>query len=88
MPEMAVIDADNMMNLPPKATQASGYDVLTHAVEAYVSLFATDYTNGFAKTATKLVFDYLPRAYHNGAKDPEAREKMAGRFCNRWYCIR
>ncbi len=77
MPEMAVIDADNMLNLPPKATQASGYDVLTHAVEAYVSLLATDYTNGFAKTATKLVFDYLPRAYHNGAKDPVAREKMA-----------
>ena len=77
MPEMAVIDADNMMNLPPKATQASGYDVLTHAVEAYVSLLATDYTNGFAKTATKMVFEYLPRAYHNGAKDPEAREKMA-----------
>lgn len=76
MPEMAVVDAENMMNLPPKATQASGYDVLTHAVEAYVSLLATDYTDGFAKTACKLVFDYLPRAYHNGAKDPEAREKM------------
>ena len=81
MPEMAVIDADNMMSLPPKATQASGYDVLTHAVEAYVSLFATDYTNGFAKTATKMVFDYLPRAYRSAfadAKpDPEARQKMA-----------
>jgi len=77
MPEMAVVDADNMLNLPPKATQASGFDVLTHAVEAYVSLLATDYTNGFAKTACKLVYDYLPRAYHNGAKDPVAREKMA-----------
>ena len=81
MPEMAVIDADNMMGLPPKATQASGYDVLTHAVEAYVSLLATDYTNGFAKTATKMVFDWLPRAYRSAfadAKpDPEARQKMA-----------
>ena len=46
MPEMAIIDADNMMKLPPRATQASGYDVLTHAVEAYVSTFATEYTNG------------------------------------------
>lgn len=81
MPEMAIIDADNMMSLPPRATQASGYDVLTHAVEAYVSTFATEYTNGFCKEATKMVFDYLPRAYHSafkGAKpDPVAREKMA-----------
>jgi acetaldehyde dehydrogenase/alcohol dehydrogenase len=81
MPEMAIVDADNMMTLPPKATQASGYDVLTHSVEAYVSLFATDYTNGFAKTATELVFKWLPRAYKSAfadAKpDPVAREKMA-----------
>ena len=81
MPEMAIIDADNMMSLPPRATQASGYDVLTHAVEAYVSTFATEYTNGFCKDATRMVFDYLPRAYRSafkGAKaDPVAREKMA-----------
>ncbi len=81
MPEMAIIDADNMMSLPPRATQASGYDVLTHAVEAYVSTFATEYTNGFCRDATRMVFDYLPRAYHSafkGAKpDPVAREKMA-----------
>ena len=81
MPEMAIIDADNMMSLPPRATQASGYDVLTHAVEAYVSTFATEYTNGFYKDATRMVFDYLPRAYRSafkGAKaDPVAREKMA-----------
>ena len=81
MPEMAIIDADNMMNLPPRATQASGYDVLTHAVEAYVSTFATEYTDGFCKEATKMVFDYLPRAYRSAfkdaKKDPVAREKMA-----------
>lgn len=81
MPEMAIVDADNMMNLPPRATQASGYDVLTHAVEAYVSTFATDYTDGFAKTATKMVFDWLPAAYKSSFKDakpnPVARQKMA-----------
>lgn len=81
MPEMAIVDANHMMKLPPRATQASGYDVLTHAVEAYVSTFATDYTDGFSKTATELVFKYLPRAYKSAFKDakpdPEAREKMA-----------
>ena len=81
MPEMAIIDADNMMKLPPRATQASGYDVLTHAVEAYVSTFATEYTDCFCKEATKMVFDWLPKAYRSafkGAKpDPVAREKMA-----------
>ena len=81
MPEMAIIDADNMMSLPPRATQASGYDVLTHAVEAYVSTFATEYTNGFCRDATRMVFDYLPRAYRSAFKDakpdPVAREKMA-----------
>lgn len=81
MPEMAIVDANNMMNLPPRATQASGYDVLTHAVEAYVSTFATDYTDGFAKTATKMVFDWLPAAYKSSFKDakpnPVARQKMA-----------
>lgn len=81
MPEMAIVDADNMMKLPPRATQASGYDVLTHAVEAYVSIYATEYTDGFCKEATSMVFKYLQRAYlsaFKGAKpDPEAREKMA-----------
>lgn len=81
MPEMAIIDADHMMKLPPRATQASGYDVLTHAVEAYVSTFATEYTDGFCKDSTKMVFEYLQRAYKSsfkGAKpDPVAREKMA-----------
>lgn len=81
MPEMAIIDANNMMTLPPRATQASGYDVLTHAVEAYVSTFATEYTNGFARSAVKMVFDYLPRAYKSAFKDakpdPDARKEMA-----------
>lgn len=81
MPEMAIVDADNMMKLPPRATQASGYDVLTHAVEAYVSTYATDYTDGFAKTATELVFKYLPDAYKSAFRDakpnPVARQKMA-----------
>ncbi len=81
MPEMAIVDADNMMKLPPKATQASGYDVLTHAVEAYVSTFATEYTDGFAKSAVEMVFKYLPDAYKSAFKDakpnPVAREKMA-----------
>lgn len=81
LPTMAVVDADNMMNMPPKVTQASGYDVLTHAVEAYVSLLSSDYTDGFALIAIKNVFNYLPRAYKNGAKDPEARIKMADASC-------
>ena len=81
MPEMAIVDADNMMELPPRATQASGYDVLTHAVEAYVSTFHTEYTDGFCKEATQLVFKYLEPAYRSAfrdaKKDPVAREKMA-----------
>lgn len=85
MPEMAIIDADNMMKLPPRATQASGYDVLTHAVEAYVSTYATEYTDCFCKEATKMVFDWLPKAYRSAFKgarpDPVAREKMADASC-------
>ena len=81
MPNMAIVDADNMMNMPKGVTRASGYDVLTHAVEAYVSVFATDYTDGFALTAIKNVFKYLPRAYANGANDEEARIKMADASC-------
>ncbi len=81
LPTMAIVDADYMMNMPPSVTRASGYDVLTHAVEAYVSVMASDYTNGFALTAIKNVFKYLPRAYKNGAADPEARIKMADASC-------
>ncbi|RBP65333.1 acetaldehyde dehydrogenase /alcohol dehydrogenase AdhE [Alkalibaculum bacchi] len=77
LPTIAISDADNMMNQPKGLTAASGIDVLTHAIEAYVSTFATDYTNGFALTAAKLVFEYLPRAYKYGAEDVEAREKMS-----------
>lgn len=81
LPTMAIVDADNMMNMPKSVTRASGYDVLTHAVEAYVSVMASDYTDGFALTAIKSVFNYLPRAYKYGAKDPEARIKMADASC-------
>ena len=77
MPDMAIVDADNMMNQPKGLTSASGIDVMTHALEAYVSIMASDMTDGLALKATKLVFDYLPSAYENGAKDPAAREHMA-----------
>ncbi len=81
LPTMAIVDADYMMNMPPSVTRASGYDVLTHAVEAYVSVFANDYTDGPALMAIRSVFKYLPRAYKNGAADPEARIKMADASC-------
>ncbi len=77
MPKMAIVDADLMMNMPKGLTAASGIDALTHAVEAYASMLATDYTNGLALQALKNIFTYLPSAYENGAKDPVAREKMA-----------
>ncbi|MEG0180842.1 MAG: bifunctional acetaldehyde-CoA/alcohol dehydrogenase [Peptostreptococcaceae bacterium] len=77
MPNMAIIDADLMINMPKGLTAASGIDALTHALEAYASMLATDYTNGLALQATKSIFEYLPRAYNNGTTDPEAREKMA-----------
>ena len=77
MPGMAIVDADLMMNAPKGLTAASGIDALTHALEAYASMMATDYTDSHALQATKLIFRYLPRAYENGASDPEAREKMA-----------
>ena len=64
-----------MMSMPKGLTSASGIDVMTHAMEAYVSIMATDYTDGLALKAIKNVFDYLPRAYENGAADPEARER-------------
>ncbi len=77
MPDMAIIDADLMMNIPKGLTAASGIDALTHALEAIASVMATDYTNGIAKEAIRIIFDYLKRAYDNGGSDPEAREKMA-----------
>ena len=77
LPKMAIIDADFMMNLPKGLTSASGIDALTHALEAYASVMATPYTDGQALVAMKLIFQYLPRAYENGANDPEAREQMA-----------
>lgn len=77
MPTMAIIDADNMMNQPKGLTSASGIDALTHALEAYASVMATDYTDGLALKAMKNIFTYLPSAYENGANDPTAREKMA-----------
>ncbi len=77
LPNMAIIDADNMMNQPKGLTSASGIDALTHALEAYASIMATEYTDGLALQAMKSIFEYLPSAYENGANDPIAREKMA-----------
>jgi len=77
MPNMAIIDADLMMNMPRGLTSASGIDAMTHALEAYAAMLATDYTDGLALKALQSIFDYLPRAYENGANDPQAREKMA-----------
>ena len=77
MPKMAIVDADLMMNAPKGLTAASGIDAVTHALEAYASMMATEYTDGLAKESLKNIFKYLPRAYDNGATDPEAREKMA-----------
>ena len=81
LPNMAIVDADNMMNQPRGLTSASGVDVLTHGLEAYASMMATDYTDGQALKSMKNVFDYLPRAYEYGAADPEARQKMADASC-------
>ena len=76
MPNMAIIDADMMMNAPKGLTSASGIDAVSHALEAYASTMATDFTDGIALRALKVIFKYLPRAYQNGANDPVAREKM------------
>ena len=76
MPNMAIVDADMMMNAPKGLTSASGIDAVTHALEAYASVMATDYTDGIALRALKMIFEYLPRAYDNGPNDPVAREKM------------
>ncbi|MBE7053165.1 MAG: bifunctional acetaldehyde-CoA/alcohol dehydrogenase [Ruminococcaceae bacterium] len=77
MPNMAIIDTDFHMSAPKGLTAASGIDAVTHAIEAYAAMLATDYTDGLALKALKTIFEYLPRAYENGSVDVEAREKMA-----------
>lgn len=77
LPNMAIIDADLHMSAPKGLTAASGIDAVTHALEAYAAMLATDYTDGLALRALKVIFEYLPRAYDNGPNDPVAREKMA-----------
>ena len=77
LPNMAIVDADMMMNAPKGLTAASGIDAVTHALEAYASMLATDYTDGLALRSLKLVFENLPKAYDNGPNDPRARENMA-----------
>ncbi len=81
MPNMAIVDVDNAMTAPKGLTSASGIDVMTHAIEAYVSIMSSDYTDGLAMKAVKLVFDNLPSAYENGANDPKAREEMHNASC-------
>ena len=77
MPDMAIVDADFHMSAPRGLTAASGIDAVSHALEAYASMMATDYTDGLALRALQVIFAYLPRAYENGPHDPVAREKMA-----------
>lgn len=77
MPNMAIVDADLHMSAPKGLTAASGIDAVTHALEAYAAMLATDYTDGLAIQALKVIFEYLPRAYDNGQTDAKAREKMA-----------
>ena len=77
LPNMAIVDTDFHMSAPKGLTAASGIDAVTHALEAYVAMLATDYTDGLALRALKVIFEYLPRAYENGQVDIEAREKMA-----------
>jgi len=81
MPDMAIVDADMMMNAPKGLTAASGIDAVTHALEAYASMMATGYTDGLALRALKLIFDNLPAAYEHGSTDPRARENMGTAAC-------
>ena len=81
LPKMAIVDADMMMNAPKGLTAASGIDAVTHALEAYASMLATDYTDGLALRSLKLIFENLPSAYEHGAQDPKARENMANAAC-------
>ena len=77
MPNMAIVDADFHMTAPKGLTAASGIDAVTHCLEAYASMMATDYTDGLAIRSLQMIFQYLPRAYDNGPNDPVAREKMS-----------
>lgn len=81
LPDVAIVDSDLMMNIPKGLTSCSGIDAMSHALEAIASVMATDFTNGMAKEAIKLIFEYLPRAYEKGAHDAEARERMANASC-------
>jgi len=75
-PHMAIVDAELAMNIPKRLTAFGGIDALTHALEAYVSVCATEFTNGLALEAIRLLFKYLPPAYEHGGNDPRAREKV------------
>ncbi len=77
LPKMAIVDANMMLNAPKGLTSASGIDAVSHALEAYASMMATEFTDALAIEALQIIFEYLPRAYNNGANDVEAREKMA-----------
>lgn len=81
LPNMAIVDVDNAMTAPRGLTAASGIDVMTHAIESYVSIMASDYTKGLSMKAAKLVFENLPSSFENGAKDPHAREEMHNASC-------
>lgn len=76
-PHMAVIDLDFVKDMPKKLTAYSGIDALVHAIEAYVSVMATDFTNGLALEAIRIIFKYLPASFAEGAENLKAREKMA-----------
>jgi acetaldehyde dehydrogenase/alcohol dehydrogenase len=77
MPNMAIVDANNMMSGPKGLTAASGIDAVSHALEAYASMMATDFTDGLALRALEVIFKYLPACYDNGMNEPFAREKVA-----------
>jgi acetaldehyde dehydrogenase/alcohol dehydrogenase len=77
LPNMAIVDADMMMNAPKGLTSASGIDAVSHCLEAYVSTMSTDYTDGLAIRALQTIFEFLPIAYNEGSKNIKAREKMA-----------